>query len=312
MAAQPIWVLGGRGMLGEAVCRKLRQNGHHPIATGQEVDIANTQALEDFAKKHALSHIINCAAYTQVDRAENDQTLAHRINAEGPKNLAAIASTHNIAIAHVSTDYVFDGSGQTPYLENADCAPLGVYGLTKREGEEAFVGTLKKTQAPYYVVRTSWLFGHGGPNFVQTMLRLFKQRDTLKVVGDQLGRPTFCDDLAEAIVGLLALGQSASQGPQASSGIYHFANTGQTSWHGFATAILEHAQSHDPTLTCRQIQAIATQDFPTPAKRPAYSVLATDKITQALKQAPRVWQTALADYLQAHWQKQQHGQKTTS
>lgn len=312
MRRQRIWVLGGRGMLGQAICQKLTQLKRAHIATGQEVDIADAAALQDFVQAQAPSHIINCAAYTQVDLSENHQALAHRVNAEGPGHIATLAARHNLPIAHVSTDYVFDGSGRTPYLESADCAPLGTYGRSKRAGEKAFLNACAHLQTPHYIVRTSWLFGHGGPNFVQTMLRLFEQRNTLRVVGDQLGRPTFCKDLAEAILGLLQLDAVTRVQSQAPSGIYHFANTGQTSWHGFATAIWQHARSHNPTLTCQQIQAIATQDYPTPAQRPAYSVLATDKITQALAHEPRVWQTALADYLQTHWQAQTDNPQTTS
>ncbi|KAK1548268.1 hypothetical protein Q3G72_001438 [Acer saccharum] len=289
-------------MLGQAVVAQLQALGHGVLVSGREVDVGQASSVLAYGHKHRPTHIINCAAYTKVDQCESDLAAAEAANAKGPAHLAQAAAALAVPIVHVSTDYVFDGAARAPYTEQAACSPLGAYGRSKLAGEQAFWAALADAPlaAVGYVVRTSWLFGHGGPNFVQTMLRLMAQKRQFGVVADQWGRPTYCDDLAVAIAALLGLEQAdlAACAP----GVYHFANTGAVSWFDFATGIFEQAQARSIPLTCVGIQAIGTQDYPTPAQRPAYSVLSTDKIAQALGYAPRAWQQALAAYLTRHWQ----------
>jgi dTDP-4-dehydrorhamnose reductase len=312
-----IWVPGAGGMLGQAVMHTLLAYGYRPHGTGRELDIGDAAAVAAYAAARRPTHVINCAAYTQVDACETDAAAADRVNGAGPGHLGQIAAALGARVAHISTDYVFAGTASQPYVETAPCAPVGAYGRSKWAGEQALWAALGPTAAELgYVVRTSWLFGKGGGNFVQTMLRLFGTRPELAVVADQFGRPTYCDDLAEAVVhllGLVKVGHAAATpggraadldaGQQrfAPAGTYHFANAGPTSWHGFATGILQAAQAQQRPLTCTRIRAIATADYPTPAQRPAYSVLSTDKIARVLGQTPRPWQLALGDYLAHCW-----------
>lgn len=303
-----IWVPGAGGMLGQAVIARLRAAGQVPIGTGRDVDIAQASAVQAFAANVRPTHIINCAAYTQVDACETQVDAAMASNAAGPGHLATAAAAVGASLLHVSTDYVFDGTATTPYSEADPCTPLGAYGRSKRAGEINVWSALEAAgqASAGYVVRTAWLFGHGGNNFVQTMLRLFASREALGVVADQVGRPTFCDDLAGAIVALLGL-VPGQPGP-APGGLYHFANAGAVSWHGFASAILQAARAAKRPLTCTHIRAIATAEYPTPARRPAYSVLRTDKIAAALGVAPRPWEQALEAYLADVWRASSHTQ----
>lgn len=307
-----IWVVGGRGMLGQAVVGKLADLGHAVWATGREIDIGQLEPVLSFARARTPSHIINCAAHAKVDACETQLEAAKAANTLGPRHLAQAAAVLAVPIVHVSTDYVFDGAATRPYAETATCRPLGVYGRTKYAGEQAFWQALAAAPqaAIGYVVRTSWLFGHGGAHFVQTMLRLMAQKSEIAVVADQIGRPTFCADLAGAIVQLVGLEPSALS--LSEPGVYHFANTGAVSWCDFAQGILAAARCRQMALTCANIRAIGTQDFPTPAQRPAYSVLCTDKITQAFGYAPRRWQQALDDYLAQHEHRPQTAASTLS
>lgn len=285
-------------MLGQAVAARLTDLALPFDATDQELDITDLARVGDYAEANRFTHVINCAAYTAVDQAESQAVVAHAVNAEGPHHLALAASRIGAALLHVSTDYVFDGRARQPYREDDACNPLGAYARSKRDGELRVLETLAHDPGgrSVYILRTSWLYGEGGPNFVATMLRLMAERRELRVVADQRGRPTYTRDLAEAAVSLLGLDASASR-PAADSGVYHFANRGETSWHEFAMAILEYGRQRGYPLIAEAIEAIATADYPRPAPRPAYSVLATDKIEAVLGRAPRPWQDALRDYL---------------
>lgn len=277
-------------MLGQAVAAQLRRLGHPFVGTDREVDITDAEAVR--VQAEGFSHIVNCAAYTAVDAAERDEATAHRVNGEGPENLARAAATTGATLLHVSTDYVFDGEAEAPYGEDAPCAPRSAYGRSKLAGEAALRGFGR-----VYVVRTSWLFGPGGPNFVATMIDLMRERETLRVVVDQRGRPTYTRDLAGAMLSLLGLSGPFDPGAAAAPGVYHFANAGETTWHGFAEAILAAGRARGLSLATQEIAAITTAEFPRPAPRPAYSVLDTARLESALGLRPRPFTAALEDYL---------------
>jgi dTDP-4-dehydrorhamnose reductase len=281
-----VWVIGGTGMLGFALHGALGARGHTVLSSGSDVDIGDPAALARFFDQLKPTHIILCAAHTGVDLCESEQAKAVRLNAVGPRNVAELAAARGAYAVHVSTDYVFKGDATTPYAEDAATDPQCVYGTTKRDGERAFLAALPSGA----VVRTSWLYGPRGKNFVQTMLRLMKEKDELKVVADQRGRPTFTFDLAEALVDVCE---------QRLAGTYHWANTGETTWHGFANAIREGALARGLPVKARVIHGITTAEYPTPAKRPAYSVLATGKLEAALGKPARSWEKALDSYLNA-------------
>lgn len=295
------WILGSGGMLGQAVLRQLNSAGVPTVGPAERVDITDASRVLSFAGDQRVTHLINCAAYTQVDACEKHEAEATAVNGAGARHVAQAALRLGATALHVSTDYVFDGQASAPYTEAHPCAPLGAYGRSKRAGEEQFLALLGDDPdaagaARGFVVRTSWLFGHGGSgNFVRTMLRLMQSRPELKVVGDQQGRPTYCEDLAHALLRLGGLVEPPARLPQ--PGIYHFANGGAVSWHGFAAAILEQAKAAGLPVTCQRVGAITTAEYPTPAKRPAYSVLSTEKIGSALGEAPSPWQQALQAYM---------------
>jgi dTDP-4-dehydrorhamnose reductase len=282
-------------MLARAVGARLAAAGVEAIGTDLEFDIADAAAVLEFVEQHRFTHIVNCAAYTRVDDAERELEAARAANATGPSSLACAAARTGAHLVHISTDYVFDGRSNEPYLEDGPCAPQSAYGRTKREGEELVVATLGHPDgARFHVIRTSWLFGEGGKNFVTTMLALMTEREVLRVVNDQHGRPTYTRDLAEAALGLAGI---VPRGVPAESGFYHFANAGATTWYAFAEQILAVARALGFALKARTIEPVSTEAFPRPAPRPAYSVLSTRRIEHALGRAPRPWQDALAEYL---------------
>lgn len=281
-----IWVPGGRGMLGHAVQRLLGA-AHDLVVTGRDVDLSDAGRVRAFVADGRFDAVLNCAAYTAVDRAESDEDAARRDNVDGPAHLGAVAKGRGIPVVHVSTDYVFPGDARRPYVEDDATGPLGAYGRTKLEGERRF--TAAADGAPAYVVRTSWLFGRDGKSFVTTMLKLMAERDALRVVEDQIGRPTGTDDLARAMWALVE--------KKAAPGVYHFANAGQTSWHAFALAIKEGAQKRGLPVKAGVVEPIPTSAYPTPAHRPAWSVLDTSKIEAATGLAPRSWRAPLDELL---------------
>ncbi len=229
--------------------------------------------------------ILNAGAYTAVDRAEADRDRAFAVNAAGPTTLANWCARNGAALIHVSTDYVFDGTKLGPYNEADDTAPLGVYGASKLSGENGVRTALEQ----HVIVRTSWVFSAHGSNFVKTMLRLATERDELRVVADQHGRPTAARDLAHAVWHIASRIQSGT--PR--FGTFHFAGAGETTWHGFAQAIVDEQARY--TGRRPRVAPITTLEYPTPAKRPANSVLSTNAFEQAFKLAPRPWQHGLAE-----------------
>lgn len=270
-------------MLGKEITAALANQKIDFIGTNKsEADICSVG--EKFIQQNQITHIINCAAYTQVDKAETEQEKAHLINGTGVKHLGSLSKKYHLPILHFSTDYVFDGSSKVPYNEEGATNPLNVYGSSKREGE---IVLLQET--PYAcLIRTSWLFGLQGNNFVQTMIKLMQERETLSIVSDQIGRPTYAPDLAEFAIQML--GQM---------GIYHFANADEASWYSFAKEIHQTGLSLGFPFKTKELKAIPTSEYPTPAKRPTYSTLSTQKIEKEFQIIPRPWQNGLKEYLNA-------------
>lgn len=278
-----IWICGASGMLGSHFKRLLAQEQIVFIANDrQKIDITDFESVSDFVRTQKITHIINCAAYTQVDQAEADQKQAYLVNAVGTHNLGIAARRHGARVLHFSTDYVFDGKGRHPYSEDHYCTPMSAYGMSKLAGEIKLLDELSHA----CIIRTSWLFGFPGKNFVETMLHLMSEKEQINVVCDQVGRPTYCQDLAEIALELLE-----------EEGVFHFANSFETSWFQFAKEIHRQALDLKFPLKVKTIDPISTKDYPTAAKRPAYSTLSTKKIEALLGTSPRSWQDALNDYL---------------
>jgi len=283
-----IWLIGNSGMLGTEVESVLRGNELDYRATDLEVDITDRRAVEQYALSEvkALDWIVNCAAYTAVDRAEDDSDTAFRVNADGVRNIVKVAARVDATLIHISTDYVFNGEKESAYAEDDAPDPQGVYGRSKLKGEERVRETLER----HFIIRTSWLYGKQGKNFVATMLRLFDDRDTVKVVSDQWGSPTFARDLAQQIFRIVAEGRNEY-------GIYHFANEGRTNWYAFAREIYEQAHRRGLVNNEVEIMPIATEEYPTRAKRPRNSYLSKEKVKRVFGVKIRSWQEALQEYL---------------
>jgi dTDP-4-dehydrorhamnose reductase len=283
-----IWLIGNEGMLGTEVEVLLRKRNMQYIASDKEVDIAEWGQLQEFVSEKPLSWIINCAAYNTVDRAEDEPEIAFQINADGTCNIAKIAHNKGAKLIHISTDYVFDGTKEGAYTEADIPNPLGVYGESKYQGEVNIQETIKE----FFILRTSWLYGKYGINFVSTMLRLFKEREQVRVVGDQIGSPTYAPDLAAVILEIVHLNSNAY-------GIYHFTNEGRISWYDFACEIYRMVQKKDLLTKDVFIQRIVTEDYPMKARRPRNSYLSKEKIKQAFGITIRTWQEGLQDFFEA-------------
>lgn len=280
-----LWIPGGRGMLGQALARAAQTKGLSVVVTGQEVDITDAAACLGFVRHERPNLVVNCAAHTAVDLCESEEEKATLVNGTGAGHVAQAAHATGARAVHISTDYVFDGNGIRPYLEDDKTTPLSAYGRSKLAGERAF---LENSHGQGLIVRTSWLYGPGGRNFVTTMLKLMAERDELRVVADQRGRPTSTPTLANALLRLL---------PLPAHGVVHYADLGETTWHGFARAIYDGAQARGFPVKAHAIHAVETRDFPTPAHRPAYSVLDTSRYEELTGTVPEPWTTALGAYL---------------
>ncbi len=261
-----ILVTGGNGQLGTCL-QDIQKN--YPafkfIFTDVDtLDLCQAEAVKEFVTVHKVDYLINCAAYTAVDKAEDEEALALKINRDAVKNLAEAASQAGAKVLHVSTDYVFDGTSYLPYSESDPTCPVSVYGYTKLAGEEVLLQTCPAS----VVVRTSWLYSEHGNNFLKTMLRLGKERPELNVIFDQAGTPTYAGDLAKSLVSIIREAEKGNFHP----GIYHFSNEGVCSWYDFAVQIME------VSGTCCKVIPIETKEYPTRARRPHYSVLNKTKI----------------------------------
>ena len=281
----PILVTGGSGQVGGALVR-LAEGGPQIVAPARDqLDLSDAQALATMVGARPWAAIVNCAAYTAVDKAESDVVPAWQVNALAPAALAAASAQAGIPILHVSTDYVFNGAKPEPYVEEDAVAPLGVYGASKLGGELAV-----RTANPRHVIlRTAWVVSATGHNFVKTMLRLGAERPQLRVVADQHGCPTSAEDIARAILAILArIGTGNAEAPY---GTYHFVNAGAATWHDLAERVFARAAAHGRAVP--SVEPIATADYPTPAARPANSRLATHKIMRDFGISPRGWQEAI-------------------
>jgi dTDP-4-dehydrorhamnose reductase len=276
-------ITGAGGQLGQALTALAAKRGFEPVPMNSgALDIADGAAVADAAKGLSIDALINAAAYTAVDKAEEDEPRAFEVNADGPRHLAG-AFGAKVPVIHVSTDYVFDGEGTRPYREHDETAPLGAYGRSKRAGERAVLA------APFgTVVRTAWVYSATGGNFLKTMLRIGRERGEAKVVDDQRGTPTHASDLAEAL--LLIAERQLAQGP-GTAGLYHFTAAGETSWHGFAAEIFKalEAETGEKVL----LSPVPSSAFPTKAKRPCYSVLDGTKIEKTFGVTRPDWKAAV-------------------
>lgn len=264
-------VVGANGQLGNELRLLLGERAEY--VDRNELDITDKQAVLDFVRPEKYQAVINCAAYTAVDKAEDEPELAEKINRDGPANLALTG----VPLVHVSTDYVFDGQNCVPYTEDDRANPRSVYGVTKLAGEQAVLAAADTA----VIIRTAWLYSEFGNNFVKTMRRLGAERDCLNVVFDQAGTPTYAKDLAQAIVDILP-----QLAPEV-KGVYHFSNEGVCSWYDFALAIMQKSN-----LSCK-VNPIESSQYPTKASRPSYSVLNKGKIKKTFGIEIRHWETAL-------------------
>ncbi|MUV15561.1 dTDP-4-dehydrorhamnose reductase [Noviluteimonas gilva] len=287
-----VLLLGGDGQLGRRLRGTLAPLGDlvvtsrgGTLADGtvcEALDLTDLESIDALIARVAPDIVVNATAHTAVDRAESEPDLAHRINAQAPARIAAACAARGAYFVHYSTDYVFDGQGKRPYREDDVTAPLGVYGISKRTGELA----IEQSGARYAIFRTAWVYDVHGHNFLRTMLRVGAERDELRVVDDQVGTPTPAWLLADVTAQVL-------RAPVRRTGLWHLATTGKTSWHGFATAIFEGAVARGLLAKAPRVVPIPTSDYPTPAARPAYSVLDTTAVQRDFGIALPDWRAAL-------------------
>jgi dTDP-4-dehydrorhamnose reductase len=289
-ARKTILLTGKNGQVGWELQRALAPLGRVVALGSGELDLADGEAIRRAVRETRPAVIVNAAAYTAVDQAESEAALAHAVNGAAPRILAEEAASCGALLVHYSTDYVFDGKKADPYVESDPCAPLGVYGASKLAGEQG----IQASACKHLIFRTSWVYGSRGKNFLLTMQRLSRERETLRVVADQFGAPTWSRLIAEASAQVLAQ-IDAHPTPEGLWGLYHLTCAGRTSWHGFTQAILDLAPPPRPP----RLEAIPTAAYPLPAKRPANSVLSNDKLQRAFGLALPGWHAALALCLDA-------------
>lgn len=285
-----ILVTGANGQLGS----ELQKTGFTVLdevfyTDVAELDITDYSAVERFIKEKEIDTIINCAAYTAVDKAEEEPELAAKINTQAVANLAKAAAKEDCLLIHISTDYVFDGTATKPYTEKDKTCPVSVYGETKLAGEEAIL----KSRCFYIIIRTAWLYSEYGNNFLKTILRLAAERPEINVVNDQIGTPTYAEDLARAIVKIMENDERAEY-----EGIYHYSNDGVCSWYDFATEIVKRSG-----LDCK-VNPVTTAEYPTRTRRPAYSVLDKTKIKHIFEVEVPDWKDALERCMEANHKNQ--------
>ncbi len=307
-----IWLIGCKGMLGSEVAKQLDEKKLPWIGTDKDVDITNPQALENFVNKietasyfpselhradRKIQWIINCAAYTEVDKAEEDSELAQKLNTEGPINIARVARRTGAKLIHVSTDYVFNGKVNEPYKEEEKKSPLSVYGKTKALGEDGIM----KEMNTYYIIRSSWLYGFNGSNFVYSMTKAMNSQDCVRVVNDQIGSPTYAPDLAGAILKFIDKNDNAKsffgKNSAPAYGIYNYSDEGEVSWYDFACEIYRLGRKFGRISAECKIEPCSSADYGAKALRPSYSVLNNEKIFKALKVKIPEWKNSLEKFM---------------
>lgn len=294
-----IWLIGNKGMLGSKLQSFLQKERINFIGTDKEIDITDKDIILNYVNNNKkIDWIINCAAYTAVDLAEDEKDKALKLNRDAIENLVLVAKIKNCKIIHISTDYVFDGSKKSPYKEDDTPNPLNYYGVTKLEGEKI----LKEQFEDYFIVRTSWLYGEDGKNFVLTMIKLMNEREKINVVYDQVGTPTYTEDLAQFLLFLVKSNCNKF-------GIYHFSNEGETSWYEFAKKIYEFAKEKKIVKENVIISPIPTSEFPSKAKRPLYSVLSKEKVKSTFGYNIRNWDEALKECIMKYNESVNQGEK---
>ena len=308
-----IWLIGNKGMLGTELSLLLEKYGIPFIGTGREVDITDPEAFRNFtlaqpdgklpsADEQLSDWIINCAAYTAVDKAEDDKENCRLLNVEGPRNIAMLAKEMGARLIHLSTDYVFNGQGSKPYTEEDATDPTSVYGLTKRDGEKKVL----KENAESYIIRTAWLYGKHGNNFVHTMLRLMAERESVSVVNDQRGSPTWTHGLAETIIEFIRM---TDKGKTIPYGIYHYTNEDEITWFDFAREIYRQGRELGRVAKNCEVKPCTSAEFPSKVKRPAYSVLDKSRIKNALGVAVPSWKESLTGFLSGYAKEGNYGKR---
>lgn len=278
-------LVGGRGMLARKVRQCLPSSYRLVELNRPEFDLTDRGKVFDSLRRIKPEVIVNCAAFTQVDACETQQAVSELVNGVGPGFLAAAAAELGATLVHISSDYVFDGKNSTPYREDNLLNPQSAYGRSKLQGERAI---LDSSLDKYFIIRTSWLYGPGGKNFVETIARLARDREELRIVADQVGSPTYTGDLAEAIFALVETKDY---------GIYHFSNRGECSWYEFAQEIVSLLKGNGEILKVERLLPITTAEYPLPAKRPAYSVLSKKKYQDVTGKEVPSWQDGLKRYI---------------
>ncbi|MGF7109380.1 dTDP-4-dehydrorhamnose reductase [Treponema pedis] len=285
-----VWLIGAKGMLAFEIASLLNKNNIEWVGSDINADITDKKSLERFCEsnffKNTCDWIINCAAYTAVDKAENESEKAMLINADALCNISEIVKRCNARLIHISTDYVFDGSSSIPYIETDKTNPQSVYGKTKLQGELNIQNNLTE----FYIIRTAWLYGKNGQNFVSTMIRLMNERSELSVVNDQIGSPTYANDLAKVIVTVIRANKKEY-------GIYHYSNEGHISWYDFACEIYKQGKEMGLIKNDCLIKSCTSAEFVQKAKRPSFSLLNKTKIKTVFSLSVPDWKESLSGYL---------------
>lgn len=291
MSGNTILVTGGSGQVGSAAVRALSGLGD-VIAPGRDrLDVADADSIRALMREVQPRWVVNAAAHTAVDKAESEPELAFAINAEAPRVFGEEAQKTGAVVIHFSTDYVFDGSKTSPYVENDPAGPLNVYGKTKLAGEQA----LAATGAAHFIFRTSWVYGATGQNFLLSILRMAREREVLRIVADQHGAPTWSADLAKLAAHVVTQVDRSRDSAKAAelSGVYHAGGAGETTWFGFASAAVESLQRRDPGAKLARVEPISTAEYPTPARRPTNSRLNCSKLEQVFGWRMMHWRESL-------------------
>jgi dTDP-4-dehydrorhamnose reductase len=285
-----VWLIGSKGMLASEIAAQLNQHNIQWIGSDKEVDITEKASVDVFIQQNfasgSLQWIINCAAYTAVDKAEDDPETAQKLNADALINICTAAKKYGTQFIHFSTDYVFDGTSSIPYIETDTTNPQSVYGCTKLQGEQNIIELLPE----HYIIRTAWLYGKSGNNFVSTMLHLMNEKDSLKVVNDQRGSPTYAVDLAKAVLRIMQVDNHRY-------GIYHYSNEGNITWYDFSCEIYRQGKRIGLIKRACSVVPCTSSEFPQKAHRPSFSLLNKQKIKETFSLSVPNWNESLSLYL---------------